>query len=81
MIVQPSFQTFDLDGMITDIMPGYCHGQLAKLRVIGLKGLIVPIDEADQFNVGDIISILVCIDKVTNMSRAYRLDQFQTVHG
>lgn len=73
MIGQPSFQSFDVDGVITEINPGYGNN-LASLRVVGLKGLIVPLNDADQFQVGDVLTVKVCIDKVTNMSRAYRLD-------
>ena len=80
MIGQPSFQSFDVDGVITEIMPGYGN-KLATLRVVGLKGLIVPLNEADQHQIGDILTVKVCIDKVTNMSRAYRLDKLPESSG
>ena len=80
MIGQPSFQSFDVDGVITEINPGYGN-KLATLRVVGLKGLIVPLSEVDQHQIGDILTVKVCIDKVTNMSRAYRLDSLAHAQG
>ena len=70
-----SYQSLILKGTIHSIGNSPYSGDIAELQMDGFNGLlVVPIDDASMYEVGDSMEVQVQIDRISNLSRFQIVD-------